>query len=100
MLSAADNSLDGDVPQCLCKAVNLSTLVLNGIGNQLHDVRISASVRGTLPECIWSLPKLRVLYAAGNRLKGNLPEDSVHISQRLEYVNIAYNELRGNEYYQ
>ena len=55
-----------------------------------------SKVQGELPQCIWSLPNLTTLHAAGNGITGRLPEENVPIGKKLKNLNIGHNRISGS----
>ena len=51
---------------------------------------------GSIPTCIWTLPKLQNFQIAGNGLVGPLPSDGAIVSRNLTRINLAYNRLTGS----
>ena len=47
------------------------------------------------PVCLWSLPNITWLYAAGNGYLGELPDDAFVVTRSLLFVNLARNKLGG-----
>ena len=47
------------------------------------------------PVCLWSLPNITWLYAAGNGYLGELPDDGFAVSRSLLFVNLARNKIGG-----
>lgn len=86
LLGLSMNCLHGELPSTVCKAQTLEALVLDGIHSSsncvIHEAwnpfdtvhsYLGAGLHGTVPDCVWKLPKLVSLHFAGNGLKGTIP---------------------------
>jgi Leucine-rich repeat (LRR) protein len=70
------NCFGGTLPQSMCAARNLTVLSLDGLGAAeqckhavkvpLTGVVLDNTLTGTIPECVWTLPRLQVLHMTGN----------------------------------
>ena len=69
MLTLVKNQFTGEIPTSVCQALSLTTLVMDGLTSG-SDNKIPRWMDGSLPNCLWSLPKLRVLHVSSNGLKG------------------------------
>ncbi len=103
------NCFSGSLPPNICQLNDLQTLVISSIGSgnscinniwvntvfkNLFNGFISNSyIDGTLPECLFSMPKLNQLYAGGNRVVGKFP--STNISSNLTKISLPYNSMYG-----
>lgn len=94
------NCFTGSLPSEICLAQSLKTLAVSGITAASSCAKRLAfgsymirPVPGGLPECLFSMPHLTQLFAAGNSLKGTLhpiPSDS-----KLQNLTLSYNRLYG-----
>ncbi len=101
------NCLSGFLPRCICDAVTLEHLILSSLtsGKGCREYFVSANsttftgfqapenMDGVLPACLYNLPKLRTLYAAGNSFLGQLPAE---ISPDLLELDVSGNRLNGD----
>jgi Leucine-rich repeat (LRR) protein len=101
-ISASKNCFRGEISSEVCYlAPNLEQLVIDGMtygGNCAEGFFyplnfISRRVTGTIPDCLFTMPQLRVLYASGNGIRGNVGEIPSH--SKLEKVKLSWNELSG-----
>ncbi|KAK3134711.1 hypothetical protein QOZ80_5BG0409770 [Eleusine coracana subsp. coracana] len=94
------------------KATNNSTVVelrLPGIGligrlpsgtlGRLKSLQVislrSNRLSGSIPDDLFSLPRLRSLFLQGNLLTGALPADIAGLSSSLEHLALSHNNLSG-----
>lgn len=96
-----DNCMDGDIPTDICDASHLRTLALDGMttGCQSHLVpffsrTIFAKIDlGSIPACLFTLPKLHTLHVSGNGYSGKLP--STYNQSILKDLTLSFNRLSG-----
>lgn len=102
----SSNCLHGSLPQDVCAAANLSVLVFDGLGTAtrcrkalfpgiayLNAFVLKNVLTGTIPECLFALPKLRTLHLSGNGFTGTLPTNmSVAV---LTDLVVSHNALSG-----
>ena len=91
----SDNCMSGSLPDSICSAVNLTVLALDGVGSAsvcsksygplLKIKTYSHSLNGTIPDCVWRLPRLSVLFLPGNQLSGSL--GVIPVESSLRYGN-------------
>jgi hypothetical protein len=92
------NCFEGALPETMCLARNISVLSMDGLGAAvgckhsfqvpLSGVTLFNTLRGSLPECVWSLPLLQVLHLTGNGLTGSIPDDVV-IGRALHTISLG-----------
>ena len=93
---ASKNCFSGGISTELCNAISLETLAISGLAaaNQCSNRhQLGIDVPGRFPACVFSMPKLTQLYAAGNGIRGSLsslPPDSV-----LRNISLSFNRLSG-----
>jgi Leucine-rich repeat (LRR) protein len=98
------NCFHGRLPEMICNATSMRSLVMDGLSSA-HTCRnpvlphssaytIERSVHGTVPACLFTLPKLNTLHMSGNGFTGALPEVS-EISTELIDVSLSHNILTG-----
>jgi Leucine-rich repeat (LRR) protein len=106
-LGASKNCFTGSLPESICNASSsLQIIAMDGLQsggkcalhpwdplNLLHGY-VTNLMRGTLPDCVWTIPNLEVLHMAGNGLQGTLPGD-VELPTSLKAVSMTHNELSG-----
>lgn len=105
------NCMKSTLPNTVCDAHNLTTLVLDGMGCSDACLQpLYANVPGsnlkiyvlpqslpfpTFPACLLSnLPRLQTLHLSGLGLAGTLPAVS-SLPTTLEYLSLSYNHLSG-----
>eukprot|EP01031_Cornospumella_fuschlensis_P026415 gene26415-31918_t len=125
--AAASNCLTGSLPVDICEARNLSTLVLDGAatahacrrkifpGLDIRSFVLQRPLTGTIPACVFALPKIQNLHLSANFLSGSLPEafnsELVNLTlsrnlltgsiprtlqeQHLSNLDLSYNRLHG-----
>jgi hypothetical protein len=110
-LIATVNCLSGTIPSSLCQNPNISDLVLGGL-HAAHSCETkftnypkwipfksayeqSNAVHGTIPECIFSLPKIEYLSLSGNGLTGTLAS-SLYIVPNMQFLDLSHNSLSGS----
>jgi hypothetical protein len=101
--AATKNCMSSEVLDVLCEdSKNLEEFVIEGIGGSsaCNGKLVAATivsdkgVSGTLPKCIFSMPRLRTLYVSGNNLKDSL-EDVTNISRSLQKAHFSHNSITG-----
>ncbi len=108
LFAASSNCLSGSLPDAICNAKVLNSLVLDGLSsaascqNQLfpNNKRLNSFIlqnplQGSIPRCIFELPLLENLYLSGNELTGTIP-DNVNISRVFRNLRLSYNRLTGS----
>ncbi len=108
----AINCFTGTLPTSICNATSLIQLSMDGLhsasscsshvlpwysGSGLQSV---GGVSGTIPECIWSMPKLESLTLSGNSLDGSISANTNSIdfnaTSSLHTVILSNNYLVGS----
>jgi Leucine-rich repeat (LRR) protein len=97
------NCFEGELPQSICHAIEVSTFSMDGLGSARHckkhgvipftDVSLGKMMEGSIPECVWKLSKLATLGLAGNGLTGTIGNDSA--LNRLVKLVLSHNYLSG-----
>lgn len=106
------NCMNGELPNSICDASNLTTIALDLVSGGLQCSEItnnyllnfielfgfkfngyssSTSLTSSIPTCIWNMKKLEVLHLAGNSLIGSLGE--MPRINLLKDINLANNKL-------
>jgi Leucine-rich repeat (LRR) protein len=78
----------GDLPPEICLASRLESLILEGVSagsecntpfwdplSLLNSAYVGYNDPGTIPSCVWDMPRLKTLHLSGNALTGSLPAD-------------------------
>jgi Leucine-rich repeat (LRR) protein len=103
--SAVGNCFQGSLPDNICQAAQLTTLALDGLSSATNCQDkllpgLSTSyqplhpVAGTVPSCLFALPKLQTLHLSGNGFTGSLPAE-LDVSVTLADLSLSHNKLRG-----
>ena len=102
---AVSNCFYGSIPDVICDAVMLNSLVLDGLSaapacrsNLLgasSSYVLKRTVTGTIPACLFTLPVLSTLHLSGNGLTGSF-HDIKEVSASLVDVILSHNRLTGN----
>jgi hypothetical protein len=103
---AVKNCMTGTLPANLCNASALTSLVLSGLSSNEHCgsavrvpltgayAEVPGGVHGRIPQCVFSLPRLRQLHLAGNGLDGRIP-GNLSAASPLTTLVLAHNRLSG-----
>lgn len=104
-LISVSNCFEGSIPQEVCGCELLLTLALDGLRSASSCRRtilpgissaykLSNTFGGTVPACLFSLPRINTLHLSGNALTGSLPGD-IEISNELVDLSLSHNVLSG-----
>ena len=114
-LIAGANCFSGSFPSNVCNALNLNTLDITGLSSSsvcsdriwggtafraAYDwdaVSTTYLMDGTLPSCVFSLPKMEYMYASANYFAGDFP---ITFSSSLKSVIASRNRLGGTISYE
>lgn len=102
-----NNCFGGSIPDSICNAVNLSTAVLDNLSSGsfcsqhaqyafkkiLHGSFPEQLIEGSIPSCVWSMPKLQNLHASGNGLRGTLGD--IPATSTLRVLDVSSNYIVG-----
>jgi Leucine-rich repeat (LRR) protein len=102
------NCFTGQIPSGICTAANLTALVLDSVSSadacnivyphifrSVFRVKIGKRhLHGSIPECIWEMPRLQTLHVSGNGLAGTL-NDLSRVSPSLNDISLASNTITG-----
>ena len=104
VIALSKNCFVGQLTDSICNAGNLTALSLSGLtaGEPCviaytslgADFTTVDPLKGTIPACIFSLPRLESVYIAGNGIEGELaglPANSTMVN-----MSLAYNRLHGS----
>jgi Leucine-rich repeat (LRR) protein len=104
------NCLVGSIPNSICQLSNLTSLALDGLSTSsscrdyffadslsstFTSFYLKNGITGTIPECLFSMPRLQTLHLSGNGLSGSLTS-SLNISNSLTDLSLSYNMLTGS----
>lgn len=100
-ISVGDSNTATYLPQDMCYAKNLKTLVLDALTSMCprkttqYFVKESVvPIKGPIPDCLFNLSKLALFRVSGNALKGSFKKDLV-ISSSLTRFAMPYNYYSG-----
>lgn len=106
-LSAKGNTISGGIPSHMrlltkLKSLNLADNALSGnLGDIAHMTKLknvhlySNSFTGSLPEDLFSLRDLEVLFLSSNKLTGEIPEEIASAQKRMKGLYLSDNQLIG-----
>jgi Leucine-rich repeat (LRR) protein len=102
VFTANVNCFHGSIPEDICRARAMSSLVLDGLRSAkvCRALRFAGSysvgdrIYGTIPQCLFQLPNLTSLHLSGNALTGSLPDD-LELSHSLYDLTLSHNVLTG-----
>eukprot|EP01038_Epipyxis_sp_PR26KG_P012074 gene12074-16159_t len=99
------NCFSGSIPSMICNAVNLTVLAFDGLSTaDKCQARTFAfigkstyhtgpfGIYGSIPSCLFSMPKLSILHLSGNRLTSSLPSN-LEINLQLQDLSLSHNLL-------
>eukprot|EP00602_Paraphysomonas_sp_CaronLab_P011046 CAMPEP_0185021922 /NCGR_PEP_ID=MMETSP1103-20130426/4621_1 /TAXON_ID=36769 /ORGANISM="Paraphysomonas bandaiensis, Strain Caron Lab Isolate" /LENGTH=1297 /DNA_ID=CAMNT_0027553721 /DNA_START=274 /DNA_END=4167 /DNA_ORIENTATION=+ len=97
------NCFTGSIPENVCNCSSMSILYLDGAGAAnfcqssikmpLLGVTLFNTLKGSIPECLWSLGNLTSLHLAGTGMTGTL--GSIPHSSPLVDLHLEHNHLSG-----
>eukprot|EP00602_Paraphysomonas_sp_CaronLab_P002023 CAMPEP_0185022924 /NCGR_PEP_ID=MMETSP1103-20130426/5638_1 /TAXON_ID=36769 /ORGANISM="Paraphysomonas bandaiensis, Strain Caron Lab Isolate" /LENGTH=1156 /DNA_ID=CAMNT_0027555249 /DNA_START=506 /DNA_END=3973 /DNA_ORIENTATION=+ len=100
----SDNCLRGRIPESICAASTLESLILNGLNTNKQcksgdwwGIRLFDYMEGSVPSCLFDtkrLPSLRVVQMSGNGLSGGLAP-SLSAGSPVTELELAHNRLSG-----
>eukprot|EP01031_Cornospumella_fuschlensis_P027828 gene27828-33606_t len=102
IFAAATNCLSGTIPDVICSALDLRTLVLDGVSTA-HKCRqyispfnsafvLTKALRGTIPACLFSMHRLVSLRLSSNYLTGTLPDN---YTLAMLNFSVSHNFIHG-----
>lgn len=102
-LSSIENCFTGPISDSICQASNLEVLALDGLHSAPTCRRrllngnyaLQYYTPGTIPPCLFNLPKIQTLHLSGNGIQGSLPY-SMNVSRTLTDLSLSYNKLTGS----
>jgi Leucine-rich repeat (LRR) protein len=103
-LSLSLNCFQSKLPSTICELVSVDALSMDGVGAAddcpnswqipLTGVSLGQTLDGSIPECVWSLSRMKMLNLAGNGLRGSISEESSLSS--LSSLTLSHNYLTGS----
>jgi hypothetical protein len=97
------NCFEHELPSSICDARDAGTISMDGLGSAtgcknvvtvpFTSVSLVRSLGGNIPDCVWSLSKLKILNLAGNGLRGTIGTTSSMPS--LISLALSHNYLSG-----
>ncbi|RYH18868.1 hypothetical protein EON65_26795 [archaeon] len=102
IFAAATNCLSGTLPEAICSAPDLRTLVLDGVSTAekcrqyispfSSSFVLTKALKGTIPPCIFTMRMLVSLRLSSNYLTGSLP---TNYSLSLLNLSVSHNFIHG-----
>lgn len=103
--TSVSNCFSGQLPSSVCQSQALVTLDLDALRTATqcrkrllpgvaHTYIMDNAVRGTIPSCLFELPRLSTLHLSSNAFTGSLPAN-LNLSAALEDLSLSYNKLTG-----
>jgi Leucine-rich repeat (LRR) protein len=102
-VSLSLNCFQFELPSTLCQLVNVGALSMDGLGAArdcpnawkipLTGVTFGQTLEGSIPDCVWSLSKMKMLNLAGNGLRGTIGSESY--LPLLSSLILSHNYLSG-----
>lgn len=106
-IAASKNCFHGRLPEQMCDAGSfLQVITLDGMQSAdkcamqpwdpFHLTRgyLTKLMEGSVPDCVWSFPKIGALSFAGNGFSGTLP-GHIDLPDTLLFVSLTHNEMNG-----
>eukprot|EP00981_Chlorochromonas_danica_P003448 scaffold654_cov207-Ochromonas_danica.AAC.33 len=110
--AAIQNCFTGTIPESFCNLTSLQVLALDGLSTakacrrstlssllpQVHSYTLgNHAIHGSIPKCLFSMPKLRTLHLSGNGLEGSIPvEEEQELGVYLGDLSLSHNQLTGS----
>jgi Leucine-rich repeat (LRR) protein len=102
-LALTSNCFHGTIPETLCEVKELLVLSFDGLGSAYNcrervkipftNVNYRNLITGTLPSCVWSMTRLRVMSVAGNGLSGTI--GTLLNNSSLINLTLSHNHMDG-----
>ncbi len=105
--AASSNCFQGTISEEICQSYTLLSLSLDGLTTSnnckkelfpglpyLNGFTVSHFIQGTIPACLFEMPKLQLLHLSGNSLTGSIAQD-LNISASLQDLSLSHNSLTG-----
>lgn len=105
---ASVNCLHGSIPESVCNSRMLNIFALDGASSApacqrsifpgelgIHTYALGDNqITGTIPECMYRMPNLRVLHLSGNNIQSRL-SNNISVSPLLTTLVLAHNQITG-----
>ena len=105
--AASTNCFHGSLPEQICEASSLTSLVLNGLSTASHCKQklfpafgideaftLQHNIADGVPECLMVMPNLETLHLSGNGLDGTIP-GNIDPASPLSDLILSHNLLTG-----
>jgi Leucine-rich repeat (LRR) protein len=102
-ISLSLNCFEHELPSSICEARDAGVISMDGLGSAkgcknvvtvpFTSVSLVRSLDGNIPDCVWSMSKLRMLNLAGNGLRGSIGT-AASMSSLLS-LTMSHNYLSG-----
>jgi hypothetical protein len=104
-ISLSLNCFEHELPLMICEATSAHVVSMDGLGSAkgckniiplpfpFTSVDLVRSMRGSIPDCVWSMSNLRMLNLAGNGFQGSIGRVSSMSS--LFSLTLSHNYLSG-----
>jgi Leucine-rich repeat (LRR) protein len=102
-ISLSLNCFEHELPSSICEARDVGVISMDGLSSAkgcknvvtvpFTSVSLVRSLDGNIPDCVWSMPKLRMLNLAGNGLRGTIGT-AASMSSLLS-LTMSHNYLSG-----
>jgi Leucine-rich repeat (LRR) protein len=103
--SIVSNCLSGSIPEEICHSRSLTALSLDGISTASNcrvtifptafdGFSLKHYLQGSIPSCLFAMPKLQTLHLSGNGFTGTL-SSNLTISSSLIDLELSHNILSG-----
>jgi Leucine-rich repeat (LRR) protein len=102
-ISLSLNCFEHELPSSICEVRDASVISMDGLGSAkgcknvvtvpFTSVSLVRSLDGNIPDCVWSMSKLKMLNLAGNGLKGRIGATASMSS--LLSLTLSHNYLSG-----
>jgi Leucine-rich repeat (LRR) protein len=104
MISATQNCFSGSINDELCSDLTRTLEIINLDGLRAApqcaqkiaylESYYSLRMRGTVPSCLWKLPKLQDLFMSGNGFEGSLPAQAA-LARAFRTLSLSHNLFTG-----
>jgi Leucine-rich repeat (LRR) protein len=104
-ISMSLNCFQHQLPSTICEATSAEVISMDGLGSAkgcknivtvpFTSVSLVRSLDGTIPDCVWSLSKLKMLNLAGNGLQGRIDRVNLTSPCSLLSLTLSHNYLSG-----
>jgi hypothetical protein len=106
LLSLSQNCFKGRIPEEVCSATKLTSLVLDGLTSgsscrQYLALGLSKAyvphnfITGSIPSCILTLPNVSVFHISGNGIRASFSSFASSVSSAMQDISLSYNQITG-----